>query len=341
MRIIGGTFKGRTLYGFRGEEIRPTSDSARESLFNILGDISGADFLDLFCGTGAVGIEAISRGAKTVFNDINRESVSLTRANLKKVGASAEVYGFDASEFIKTARKKFDVIFLDPPYKSDKISELLNAVHSILKDGGKVVFENEKPFSGTADNLVLTDVRRYGRAVLHFFDKYEGGAAVYAGTFDPITVGHESSIRAAIKAFGKVYVVIGKNAAKEPLFSEENRANMISATFHGEKVETVKFSDFKSEKEYGEFLERNDARYYVRGIRDEKDFGYEKKAERKNADIYPFIKTAYIFCDDGMKNISSTKVKNALKKGQDVSAFLPEAARQTFFEIMKRTEEKK
>ena len=86
MRIVGGALKGRTLYGFKGEEIRPTSDNARESLFNILGDITGADFLDLFSGTGAVGIEAVSRGAKVVFNDASVDSVALTRANLKKVG---------------------------------------------------------------------------------------------------------------------------------------------------------------------------------------------------------------------------------------------------------------
>ena len=336
MRIIGGVYKGRTLYGFRGEDIRPTSDSARESLFNILGDLSGAEFLDLFCGTGAVGIEAVSRGAKTVFNDIDKESVSLTRANLNKVGASAEVCRSDALGFIKSTRKKFDVIFLDPPYKSDKIRELLDAISGILKDGGMVIFENEKPFSGVAENLVLTDIRRYGRAILHFFEKYSGGAAVYAGTFDPITVGHERSVLSAIKAFGKAYVVVGENAEKQPFFSEEERAELVAAAFTGENAEVIKFSDFKNEKDYGEFLAQKGVRYYVRGIRDEKDFGYEKKAERKNAAIYPFIKTAYIFCEDGMKNVSSTKVKAALKKGADVSEYIPERAREKFAEIMKR-----
>lgn len=340
MRIIGGAYKGRTLYGFSGDNIRPTSDSARESLFNILGDLSGADFLDLFAGTGAVGIEALSRGANTVFCDIDKESVSLTRANLAKIGANAEVYCSDAFEFIKTARKKFDVIFLDPPYKSDKIRELLNSVSRILKDGGTVVFENEKPFSGAFENLVLTDVRRYGRAIIHFFEKYSGGAAVYAGTFDPITVGHEQSVLSAIKSFGKAYVVIGENAKKEPTFSEEERAELVSAAFIGKNAEVIKFSDFKDEKDYGEFLLNSGARYYVRGIRDEKDFGYEKKAEKKNAAIYPFIKTAYIFCEDDMKSVSSTKVKTELKKGKDVSGYIPASAREKFAEIMNTREKK-
>ena len=141
---------------------------------------------------------------------------------------------------------------------------------------------------------------------------------------------------AAIKAFGKAYVVIGENAKKEPFFSEKERAELVKAALSGENAEIIKFSDFESEKDYSGFLERNGVRYYVRGIRDEKDFAYEKKAERKNAAIYPFIKTAYIFCEDGMKSVSSTKVKAALKRGEDVSEYIPERAREKFTELMKR-----
>lgn len=335
MRIIGGSLKGRTLYGFKGEDIRPTSDNARESLFNILGDVSGAEFLDLFCGTGAVGIEALSRGAKVTFNDSSRESAELTRANLKRVGSAAEVYYNDALAFIKSSRKKFDIIFLDPPYKSEIIFPLLNSVSEILKDGGTVIFENEKPFTGVADGLVLKDVRRYGRAILHFFVKKQAGAAVYAGTFDPVTVGHESSVLDALNAFGKVFLVVGENPKKEPLFTEEERAFLVKAAFSGKDVETVRFSDFAGEKGYAEFLKKSGATYYVRGIRNEADFAYEKKAEKKNAEIYPFITTAYIFCDDKFKDISSTKVKTLIKKGADVSEFIPESARKVFAEIMK------
>ncbi len=335
MRIIGGSLKGRTLYGFRGEDIRPTSDNARESLFNILGDISGADFLDLFSGTGAVGIEALSRGANPVFNDGSRESADLTRANLKKVGASGEVYCQDAVAFIKSSRKKFDIIYLDPPYKSEIIPNLLDSVSAILKDGGTVIFENEKPFVGTAQGLVLTDVRKYGRAVLNFFLKKRSGAAVYAGTFDPITVGHESSVLAALNAFNKVFVVIGENAKKEPTFSEEERVALVKATFKDKNAETLKFSDFSGEKEYAEFLKKNGVTYYVRGIRSETDFDYEKKAEKKNAAAYPDITTAYIVCDEALRGVSSTKVKNLLKKGGDVTEYIPKPAREVFAEIMR------
>lgn len=335
MRIIGGSLKGRTLYGFRGEDIRPTSDNARESLFNILGDVAGAEFLDLFSGTGAVGIEALSRGAEVVFNDGSKESTDLTRANLKKVGVSAEVYCQDAIKFIKSSRKKFDIIFLDPPYKSDIINELLNVVADILKDGGKVIFENEKPFTGIAAGLVLTDVRKYGRAVLNFFEKQQAGFAVYAGTFDPVTVGHEQSVLSALSAFNKVILVVGENAKKEPVFSEEERTELVKAAFQGKNVEVVRYSDFAGETEYAEFLKKSSVIYYVRGIRSEADFAYEKKAERRNSAVYPFIKTAYIFCDEKFKAVSSTKVKTLIKKGADASDLIPESARKLFAEIMR------
>ena len=340
MRIVGGALKGRTLYGFKGESIRPTSDNARESLFNILGDVAGADFLDLFSGTGAVGIEAASRGAKVVFNDVRMESVALTRANLKKVGISAETYCSDALSFIKSARKKFDIIFLDPPYKSTIIPELLNAVSEILKDGGTVVFENENPFYGFAQNLVLKDVRRYGRAVLNFFGKKNAGAAVYAGTFDPVTIGHYDSVSEAVKAFGKVFVVVGENPKKTPFFTESERAEMLKAAFSGENVEVLKYSDFKNEKEYADYLNANGVKYYVRGIRDKDDFTYEKKAERRNAAVYPFITTAYIFCNDAERGVSSTKVKNLIKKGKDATEFIPSGAREIFKRFMREREPK-
>ena len=339
MRVVGGFYKGRTLLGFRGEEIRPTSDNARESLFNILGDISGLKFLDLFCGTGAVGIEALSRGAKVTFNDVRRDSVALTHANLQKIGAIAEIVSLDAIAFIKSTRKKFDIIFLDPPYKSSFISELLDNIGEILEDKGKVIFENEKVYSGALKDLVLTDVRKYGRAILQFFSKKQSGFAVYAGTFDPITIGHEKSVLSALKSFGKVYVVVGENPKKIPFFTIEERLKLVRAAFSGKNIEILKFSDFKDAKEYADFLEVNDVKYYVRGIRNSEDFIYEKKAEKRNSDIYTNIITAYIFCEEEIKNVSSSKVKNTIKKGGDCKPYIPVLSQKFFEEIMQEKQQ--
>ena len=101
-------------------------------------------------------------------------------------------------------------------------------------------------------------------------------------------------------------------------------------------MEVLKFSDFKDSTDYAEFLLNKGAKYYVRGIRNEADFAYEKKAEKKNAETYPFITTAYIFCDEELNDVSSTKVKTLIKKGSDASEFIPLAAREKFAEIMRK-----
>ncbi|MBR6687541.1 MAG: 16S rRNA (guanine(966)-N(2))-methyltransferase RsmD [Clostridia bacterium] len=121
MRIIGGTHKGRVLKTFKGTEIRPTSDRARQAFFNIFAEkIIGASFLDGFAGTGAMGIEAISRGAKrVVFTDLKRASVELINQNLNMIKESATVMVCDLLSYLKTTPERFDFIFLDPPYMTD------------------------------------------------------------------------------------------------------------------------------------------------------------------------------------------------------------------------------
>lgn len=340
MRIIGGVFRGRTLNEFMGREIRPTSDSARESLFNILGDVSGRAFLDLFAGTGAVGIEALSRGANAYFNDANKNSVDLIKSNLHRLSANAEVSFSDALGYIKNTSRKFDVIFCDPPYKSDVIGEVMNALSAILTDGGVAVLENETPFVGTADGLYMYDVRRYGRAVFSFFKKREDGCAFYAGTFDPITKGHERSVLKAIDAFGKAVIILGDNPNKTPFFSREERFSMLKATFKDKNAEIVDYRDFPSVEKYSEFLKSRNARYFVRGIRNEDDFAYEKKAEKRNFGEYPDFTTAYIFCEEEYKKYSSTKVRTALKKGNSAEEFIPENAVGVFREIITKEKQK-
>lgn len=177
MRIVGGKFKGRKLLEFSGQSVRPTPDMVRESIFNILQfRIHGAYFLDLFSGTGAMGIEAISRGAKeVVFNDKDRESVKLIKKNLEKLGEvdGVKVLNCDALTLLKSTDKKFDIIYIDPPYKTELGVSCLPLVNRVLSDGGVVIFEDEKEFSGEIDGLILKDKRKYGRVRLAFFEKGE------------------------------------------------------------------------------------------------------------------------------------------------------------------------
>lgn len=173
MRIVGGVYKGRVLKSFDGEDIRPTSDMARESLYNILRDkIAGARFLDLFCGTGAMGIEALSRGAsEVVFNDYSKNSVMLTKENLAKlkIDKGVKVQSYSAVDYLKITDEKFDIIFMDPPYKSELGEQALSVASNALADGGIVILENESGFDGVVQGLTKYDERKYGRARFTFF----------------------------------------------------------------------------------------------------------------------------------------------------------------------------
>ena len=173
MRIIGGKYRGRTLVPFKGRDIRPTSDRVKESLFNILApEISGANVLDLFCGTGSVGLEAISRGADlVVFNDVSADSLGVLRKNLELLHAQAKVYNLDFRSLLPRLDVTFDIVFIDPPYKSGFAAEALElvAAHSLVNTGGVAVVESDRPFEAAPASLVRYDERRYGGTYLTFY----------------------------------------------------------------------------------------------------------------------------------------------------------------------------
>lgn len=172
MRVIAGKHRSRPLAEFKGRDIRPTADRAKEALFNILQNrISGCVFLDLYAGTGGIGIEAISRGAKkVVFVDMAKESVMLIKRNLEYLKEQAEVIKSDALSFVKTSRETFDIIFLDPPYAIDA-SEVLSEIgkSGILSKGGVIIYERCEKTPFNAAGLTLKDSRRYGVAVFDFY----------------------------------------------------------------------------------------------------------------------------------------------------------------------------
>jgi len=144
MRVITGKARGRKLATPANNDIRPTTDNVKESIFNIIQfDIEGRRVLDLFAGTGQLGIECLSRGAESaVFIDQSRESVKLVKDNLKTCGLEGTVLQMDAVSFLNGCGK-FDLIFIDPPYDSplyEKVLETVNLV-DILSDGGIIICE--------------------------------------------------------------------------------------------------------------------------------------------------------------------------------------------------------
>ncbi len=173
MRVIAGKYRGKVLAEFKGREIRPTADRAKEALFNILQlKTPDSDFLDLYAGTGSIGIEAISRGARSVkFVDSDKKSVELIKKNLASIGENADVFFTDALSFVKTFNGKFDIIFLDPPYKDEAYSVLnLIAENKLLKDGGVVVYEHNSDEKIEPKGLKKKDTRVYGIAVFDFYE---------------------------------------------------------------------------------------------------------------------------------------------------------------------------
>ena len=165
MRIIGGKYKSRVLAEFPGTDVRPTGDRVKESLFNILSlKIGGARVLDLFCGSGALGLECLSRGAKeAVFNDFSSESIRLLEKNMKALGvvkgAEGKVYTLDFSVCLDGLKGGFDLIFLDPPYRFEYGVPALEKIarRGLLNENGIAVYERDKPFEERIDGLEKYD----------------------------------------------------------------------------------------------------------------------------------------------------------------------------------------
>lgn len=190
MRISGGIAKGRKV-GIRkafikkGEEdeLRPTSAKVRQAIFNILRDrIINASFLDLYAGTGAVGIEALSRGAgKVFFVDDNSLRISIIKGLIEKLGFKdrAEVIRDRASDFIKRSESVFDIIFVDPPYASGELDIVLPLIDEkgVLVDNGIVIVEHssKKKLLSEFWSLRLVKTYRYGDTSLTLYRKETRG----------------------------------------------------------------------------------------------------------------------------------------------------------------------
>ncbi len=169
MRIIAGKHRGRILSAIRSDGIRPTPDRVKESLFQILSDrLAGARVLDLFAGSGALGIECISRGAgEVLFNDGSRESLAVLEKNLRLTGERARATCLDFRACLKGAEGTFDLIFCDPPYREEYLAEILSIVkeRGLLRENGLVIYESEREETG-AEGWTRADSRKYGRTAV-------------------------------------------------------------------------------------------------------------------------------------------------------------------------------
>ncbi|MBV9472537.1 MAG: 16S rRNA (guanine(966)-N(2))-methyltransferase RsmD [Solirubrobacterales bacterium] len=171
MRIVAGRYGGRSLAAPRGRLTRPTSDRVREALFSTLGPVDGANVLDLFAGSGALALEALSRGAASAtLVDSSPAAIAAIRRNLGALGLEAEVRRQTVTAFLARARsgaRQYDLVFLDPPYRHASAlgTELSSALAPVLAPGCRVVAESDRRAPLELELPVLHE-RRYGDTLI-------------------------------------------------------------------------------------------------------------------------------------------------------------------------------
>lgn len=183
MRIISGTARGTKLFTLEGEHTRPTLDRVKEAFFNIIqNEIEDSVVLDLFSGSGAIGLEFASRGAKKVYlNDNSKEAFDIIKQNINKTHLSTkvELYNMDFLKLIQNIKEnKFDIVYLDPPYKTNYIILALNELlkNKKITEESLIIIETDEEKRVIEQieqqrSFEITDKRKYGRAYIIFLRK--------------------------------------------------------------------------------------------------------------------------------------------------------------------------
>ena len=328
MRVISGSVRGARLAPVP-PGVRPTSDRVRESLFNALGQFfDGGSVLDLYAGTGSLGIEALSRGvARATFVEKNGRAAATIGENLRRTGLDrrAEVVRESVGRALERLRehgRTYNLIFMDPPYRiaATEVESVLSRLGALLASGGRVVVER-----GDAPEEVLLGekgvTRRYGGTVVTVFDRADlmMNVAVCPGSFDPITVGHLDVIRRASGVFDHVVVAVGANRVKNPRLSPGDRVQLV------EKV-TADLGNVSVEVMDGllvDFARERGARVIVKGLRAVSDFNSEFEQAQLNQTLEPEVETMFIMASAKHSFLSSSAVREIASYGGDVSEFIP------------------
>ena len=328
MRIIAGTARGLRLSAVP-EGVRPTSDRVRGAIFNSLGQFfDGGEVLDLYAGTGALGIEALSRGfVQATFVEKNTRAAHTIRENLKRAGFAkeGEVLREDAVEAVDrliSSRRKFHLIFADPPYRiaPREIGGVLERLEALLAPGGRVVVES----GGTP--VEVTNMkgvsRSYGGTNITFLERSEStmNIAICPGSFDPITAGHLDVIKRAAGIFDHVVVAVGRNMRKGPKLTAEERTRLIEkvmAPLENVSVEVM-------EGLLTEFARERGAKVIVKGLRAVSDFESEFEQAQLNRTLCPEVETVFIMAAAEHSFLSSSAVREIASYGGNVSGLVPE-----------------
>jgi pantetheine-phosphate adenylyltransferase len=326
--------------------VRPTAARVRGALFDRLaGAVVDADVLDLFAGTGALGIEALQRGARAVtFVDVDGARARGIRDAVRGAGLEnrAEVRHEDAGDALRrlgVARRAFDLILLDPPYGEGWIAEALNGIAAggLLRPSGWVVAEGHwRDRPELVGDWVVAREARYGETALWFLGRVAGEAghgehvierggaevrtAVYPGSFDPVHHGHVEVIRRAMQLFDRVIVAVAENVDKTPgAFSLDERVAMLAdAVRDMPSVEVVSFHGLTVV-----FAEQRGASCLIKGLRAVGDFDYELKQSAMNRRLAPALDTLLFIADPEFAFVSSSLIREVARLGGSVEGLVP------------------
>lgn len=337
VRIIGGAWKRRVLPVVEVEGLRPTPDRVRETLFNWLnhvfgGDLRGLSVLDLFAGSGALGFEAASRGATDV---VLVESNPLAIASLEAARSMLDATGIDirqgdataTARALREAGRQFDLVLLDPPFGRRWIEIALPLAAALCKPSGCIYVEAEAAMSEAtwaAFDLELYRADKAGEVFYHLLRRNKKNeketamlVAVYPGTFDPLTRGHEDLVRRASKLCQRLVVGVADSRNKHPFFTLEERVDIAREVLsHYPNVTVAGFSGLLKH-----FVEEHEATVVIRGLRAVSDFEFEFQMAAMNRYQMPSVETVFLTPSDQYMFISGTIVREIAILGGDVSKF--------------------
>ena len=343
LRVIAGSARGRRLVAPEGDQVRPTKDIAREAMFSALdarGALDDATVLDLYAGTGALAIEALSRGAaaavlverdRAALDADPRQSPGARPGTARRSVAAVDVVARDVGRFLAGGPPPdapFDLVFVDPPYDTPD-EEVTALLASLLAPGwlalGSIV-SVERPVRHPVvvppglSNRLGADVRRYAFDLLV---SMTGGdcvaTALCPGSFDPVTLGHLDIIERSSRHFDEVIVAVIRNPQKtQSLFSLEDRQQMLKeATQH---LPNIRIEFFKGL--LVDFARDHGVDAIVKGLRAVSDFDQELQMAQMNQRLSG-IDTFFLSTSPQHSFLSSSLVREVARFGGDVSGMVP------------------
>ena len=326
MRIIAGTHRGARIAAPKGLGTRPTGDRVREAAFNLIGPVDGASVLDLFAGSGALGLEALSRGAASVtFVESDRAACRTIAENLEKLKLTgARVVCADAVWTLRQDTRTYDLVLVDAPYETWEELEPKLAEHlpRVLAPDGVLVVETGARTEPSLPLPVRTS-RRYGSARLTVFEPHPMITAICPGSaMTPSRFGHVDVIERARRDLRPRRRRRRRQPAAQGARSSASTSASSSCKEALAKLDNVEVDVFS--ELVVEFARRWEAKVIVKGLRVISDFEWEFQMNQLNRHLAPEIETVYVMASPQVSFVSSSGVKEIAAFGGKVDELVPD-----------------